>query len=81
MELEYLIPKPKRKSKQIEITHIQNETGWKELHTPDLSECTKVVYLGKCCDDGDMFVAHEDDYILIYKGHLNNGKIPKSYLD
>ena len=28
----------------------------------------KVVYLGKCCCDGDMFVCYKDATINIYKG-------------
>jgi len=79
MILEYITPKPKRKVKQIELTHIQGVSGWREDLDPDLSDATRLVYLGYCAQDGDMFAVYEDRHINIYKGHLNNGKIPKSY--
>ena len=33
----------------------------------------KVVYLGKCKIDGDMFACYKGKAILIYKGNLNDG--------
>ena len=37
------------------------------------SDFEKIVYLGKCDTDGDMFAAYACDCVCIYKGNLNNG--------
>ena len=44
-------------------------SGWIIL-PPDMDpeKFDKVVYLGKCCCDGDMFVCYKDATINIYKG-------------
>ena len=47
--------------------------GWYEVdHIPD--ETAKVVYLGRCSVDGDMFAEYDQGFIRIYKGHLNSGE-------
>lgn len=38
------------------------------------SDYEKVVYLGKCNTDGDMFAAYYNGGISIFKGHLNSGE-------
>ena len=65
---------PQKESKGIEFTHFLNEEkGY--MSTKDLpSEYVKIVYLGKCKEDGDLFAAYSDTgYIFIYKGNLNDG--------
>lgn len=59
--------------KGVEFTHyLDTELGWKKNnYKPSYYE--KIIYLGKCDADGDMFATYEDDYIHIYKGNLNNG--------
>ena len=62
--------------KPIEFTHYKGDNGW--IKSSSLRskprEFDKIVYLGKCSQDGDMFAAYDEDFISIYKGHLNSGK-------
>jgi len=56
------------KGKGIEFTH--------ELtcDTPQDSRIDRIVYLGYCQKDGDMFAVYsQESYTTIYKGHLNDG--------
>ena len=62
---------PKGK-KGIEFTHCQCSDGWNFV-CKKASYYDKIVYLGKCRFDGDMFAAYGSDMINIYKGKLNNG--------
>lgn len=59
--------------KPIEFTHSLNEfNGWEETTiSPNIFD--KIVYLGNCSDDGDMFAAYQDGVIIIYKGYFNDG--------
>jgi len=68
----------KEKSKPVEFTHkLYFDDGWNQTEmNPD--DYTKVVYLGKCNVNGDMFSAYKDTdsyagQIRIFKGHLNSG--------
>jgi hypothetical protein len=59
----------------VEFTHYQIGTdGWcQAFNTP--YELNKIVFLGKCDCDGDMFAGYTiSGSIVIYKGHLNSGK-------
>ena len=61
--------------KPVEFTHyLDIESGWCTMQVhPNCYK--KVVYLGKCPLDGDMFAAYgDDDCINIFKGHLNSGR-------
>jgi len=59
--------------KPVEVTHyLDSDFGWTK--TDSIDNPDKVVYLGRCKNDGDMFAAYERGYIVIYKGHLNSGK-------
>lgn len=62
-----------KEDKGVEFTHyLRTDEGWKKTtDIPNLFK--KLVYLGNCDEDGDMFAAYEGGYIKIYKGHLNNG--------
>lgn len=63
--------------KEIELTARKKTDGWKLLLDKGksyLSRAKKVVYLGKCEQDGDMFAVYQDDFIRIFRGHLNSGK-------
>ena len=65
---------PKEKAlKPIEFTHyLDDENGWvKAIQKP--ASKIKIVYLGNCSVDGDMFAAYGGEEINIYKGHLNDG--------
>lgn len=67
----------KQKEKTIELTARKKSTGWKILMDKGqsyLHGCEKVVYLGKCNEDGDMFAVYHGGFIKIFRGHLNNGK-------
>lgn len=70
------IQKPRVTNDPVEFTHFQDEGpgGWTEtLYHPH--ECEKIVYLGECTKDGDMFAAYmKDGSIVICKGHLNSGR-------
>lgn len=68
--------KEEKALKPIKFTHCLNGIkGWVNTKT-DPSCCQKVVYLGMCNVDGDLFVAYTNiGHILFYKGHLNDGVI------
>lgn len=69
------ITDPTEKSdKKVKFTHeLFGELGWRKTkYKPNESE--KVVYLGECLEDGDMFAAYIHNTICIFKGHLNSGK-------
>jgi hypothetical protein len=62
--------------KLVEFTHYQDiNDGWCESSV-DPHKLNKIVFLGKCSTDGDMFAGYGigDGSIMIYKGHLNSGK-------
>jgi hypothetical protein len=65
-----LIPK---KEKPVEFTHYLNvNEGWTE-NLP-IDDIAKIIYLGNCKTDGDMFAGYNRrGWIRIYKGHLNSG--------
>lgn len=75
------IEQPKEETKKpVEFTHyLSPYRGW-EVETNTISRLNpnyyfKIVYLGKCDVDGDMFAAISDGgCIEIYKGHLNSGE-------
>lgn len=59
--------------KPIEVTHeFIPSDGW--VSEREFPPTDKVIYLGKCALDGDMFAAYYRNRITIYKGHLNSGK-------
>lgn len=61
--------------KKVEFTHSFNPiSGWEFENDFGAYEYTRVVYLGECRKDGDMFAAYKDGVIDIWKGHLNSGK-------
>lgn len=64
----------KETEKPVEFTHYLNSCeGWKMTYnTPRLFN--KVVYLGRCPSEGDMFACYYNKVIEICKGHLNSGK-------
>jgi hypothetical protein len=60
--------------KPIEFTHYKGES-WEQVNSHvKPKDFDKIVYLGKCDHDGDMFAAYHRGYISIYRGHLNSGK-------
>jgi trehalose-6-phosphatase len=62
----------KETEKPVEFTHLFiNNQGWIDDKPGDFE---KVVYLGNCKTDGDMFACYDKGLIGIYKGHLNSGK-------
>ena len=64
---------PKEESKGVEFTHVLTNNGWSGI-TSEPNEFEKVVYLGKCLVDGDMFASYfHTGAITIRKGNLNNG--------
>jgi hypothetical protein len=67
---------PKKNEDRLSITHCFNGTkGWVQ-YTPISLNYDKIVYLGKCSIDGDMFAAYPNNEptIIILRGHLNSGK-------
>jgi len=65
---------PKEESKGVEFTHwLSGEKGWQVTSKEIIADWDKLVYLGKCDTDGDMFVGYINSQIHIYKGNLNNG--------
>ena len=64
-----------QEEKPVEFTHyLTRLQGWMKAESyPSAYE--KVVYLGRCNYDGDMFAAYYvGGEIIIFKGHLNSGK-------
>jgi len=65
----------KKEDKPVEFTYQQGEDidGWGDVEFCP-SEMDKIVYLGHCEADGDMFAGYMLNTIIIYKGNLNSGK-------
>lgn len=64
-----------KEEKPIEFTHVHTTgAGWGRVRSPYIAGIEKVVYLGHCNIDGDMFACYSHGDINIYKGHLNSGK-------
>jgi hypothetical protein len=63
----------KKKTKPVKLTHVQTASGWTESIRTNYKHVEKLVYLGKCAVDGDLFAAYFGCYIEIYKGELNDG--------
>lgn len=63
--------------KPVEFTHcLRQSNRWFETDA-NPSDYERIVYLGKCNTDGDMFAAYfgkKLTTINIFKGHLNSGK-------
>lgn len=60
----------------IRLTCRKQAGGWKALNDYEkkryLSKAKKIIYLGYCRQDGDMFAIYTyDQYIMIFKGILN----------
>jgi len=83
MKVENISNNSKGKNDCIRLTHFQSiSIGWVKEEADEIAETLeqteRVVYLGECAEEGDMFVLYADDgSIFIYKGNLNNGKLPK----
>lgn len=58
----------------LELTDILNDEGWVEFDHSDIKEYDKIVYLGRCDVDGDLFAGYSYDIIDLFKGNLNSGK-------
>lgn len=69
------IDKPQQTDeKPVEFTHCLGDEGWTSYNSHP-SDYDKVVYLGQCKYDGDMFAAYTNaGRIDIFKGHLNSGR-------
>lgn len=66
-------PKEEKALKPIEFTYYLATMGvWERTEDSPLV-FDKIVYLGKCNFNGDMFASYKEGYITIYKGHLNDG--------
>ena len=61
----------KEEKKKVQFTHYMTDTGW--IEDKCIPNGAKLIYLGKCSIDGDMF-ASITATIDIYKGHLNSGE-------
>ena len=65
---------PQATDRPVVFTHLLSDEGWTDCNFQP-SDYNKVVYLGKCLRDGDMFAAYTNGgHIDIYKGHLNSGR-------
>lgn len=61
--------------KPVQLLYIANGlSGWEDLSDGFTIRFDKLVYLGHCQYDGDMFAGYNGREIAIYKGHLNSGK-------
>ena len=70
----YINQPEQKEEKPVEFTHILSVSdGWeKSFLNPN--DFDKIVYLGKCVIDGDMFATYVKGSIGIHKGHINSGK-------
>ena len=59
--------KEKKIEKTIFTAYLCGIDGW-ELSSLNPEDFDKVVYLGKCDEDGDMFAGYKDEEISIYRG-------------
>lgn len=62
--------------KPVEFTHhLHDDKGWVVSFVDNPGDFKKIVYLGKCLVDGDMFACYYGSgSISIFKGHLNSGE-------
>lgn len=65
--------------KPLELTHIVSSSiihadTWGEFDRSDIKEYDKIVYLGHCKVDGDLFAGYSDGIIDLFRGNLNSGK-------
>lgn len=60
----------------LEFTHHFKTKGWSDaVCSPNNRNFERVVYLGRCERNGDMFAVYGfDGFIAIYKGNINSGK-------
>ncbi len=72
----FIPPILKEVEKPIVLTH-RKTNGWQALNSScsnyQLKIASKIVYLGKCAQDGDMFAVYVNNMIMIFKGALNSG--------
>lgn len=73
------IPNEEEQSKKVahlKLTH-RKKNGWVKIsqnqETKYKQGCDKIVHLGFCEQDGDMFAVYFSGYIMIFKGELNSG--------
>lgn len=57
----------------VQLTHVKGNKGW-SMTSGQYGPVDKIVYLGHCKEDGDMFALYRNGYIHFYKGMLNSGK-------
>ena len=73
-EVIYINEVKEKEEKPVEFTHFQDSfKGWQATSSKP-EDYDKVIYLGKCRIDGDMFACYSFGNINIHKGHLNSGK-------
>ena len=73
-EVIYIGGQTKIKKMPVKFTHyLSGRGGWQETDTPPTGH-DKIVFIGHCDEEGEIFAAYCDNYIFIYKGHLNSGK-------
>jgi hypothetical protein len=71
------IQEPECRKEKLVLTHRKGSSGWEKVENTSFlfSNVSKIVYLGHCRQDGDMFAVNTTTgYIIIYKGYLNSGK-------
>lgn len=68
------IKKTDTKVSTTQITEIKGSNGWKRISSYQLNNITRIIYLGKCLQDGDTFAIYWNNFISLAKGKLNNGK-------
>lgn len=63
--------------KEVEFTGVLcGDKGWTVFESEDLwdiSKSDKIVYIGNCKTDGDLFNIYVNGRIEFFKGHLNSG--------
>ena len=56
-----------------ELNDIKTNNGWKKFSNIEKSHVEKIVYLGNCKQDGDVFSVYHNGYISFVRGQLNDG--------
>lgn len=69
----YIDAPQKEEKKKVGFTHYMTKNGWEPFE--GFKNLLRVIYIGNCVIDGDMFIAYRHDGCIdIWKGHLNSGE-------
>ncbi len=56
--------------REVELKEIKGPVGWQRISTYIKTRITKIIYMGKCKQDGETFIIYWDGFISLAKGKL-----------